>query len=83
MSLFSLSILFSLGSAFFGALTSLLARQIMSVVSTRDFLTINFSLLFITLLPFAPFGFQISWNVKTILLIALAATIDTLGNYLF
>jgi len=42
MSLFSLSILFSLGSAFFGALTSLLARQIMSVVSTRDFLTINF-----------------------------------------
>ncbi|MEJ5200806.1 MAG: DMT family transporter [Anaerolineales bacterium] len=83
MSLFSLSILFSLGSAFFGALTSFLARQIMTVVKARDFLTINFLLLFATLLPFAPFGFQISWKSRAIVFITLAAMIDALGNYLF
>lgn len=55
----------------------------MIVVRARDFLTVNFLLLFVTLLPFAPFGFQVSWKLMAIVFIVLAAMIDTLGNYLF
>lgn len=83
MAAFALSVLLGIMSAFFGALTSILAKQILKTVQTRDFLTINFLLLFITLLPFAPLGFQISFKAKAVAIIILAASIDALGNYLF
>lgn len=80
---FVLSVLLGIMSAFFGALTSILAKQILKTVRTQDFLTINFLVLFMTLLPFAPLGFQISYEAKAIATIILAASIDALGNYLF
>ena len=83
MSTLTLSLLLGLLSSFFGALTNLLARQVMRFTSTRNYITLNFVLLTLMLLPFAPFFFQVRWSWQTFGLLALVALLDGAANYLY
>ena len=83
MQTFTLSIGLGLISAVFGAAANLSARQIMRLVSPRDYLAINFGLLFLWLLPAAPFLGRVQLSAAALGALLAAALVDAAANYLY
>ncbi len=83
MQTFTLSIGLGLISAVFGALANLSARQIMRLASPRDYLAVNFGLLFLWLLPAAPFLGQVQLSAAALAALLAAALVDAAANYLY
>lgn len=73
----------SLASAFSGAISALLAKYVLRFAETRRYLTVNFIILFVLLIPLAPFNFALQWTVPALLLMLLASCIDGLGNFYY
>jgi drug/metabolite transporter (DMT)-like permease len=78
-----ISVLLGLLSALFGAGTNLTAKHVMSFTRSRDFLCVNFFLIFIVLLPFSPFYFFLQVNYLVIGLVVITSLMDVLSNYLY
>lgn len=78
-----LALALSLASAVFGALSNVAAKHMMGLCATRDFLSVNFAILFVTLLPFAPIAFKIKTTPLGIGAILLASLVDAWANYFY
>ncbi|NPV77166.1 MAG: DMT family transporter [Anaerolineae bacterium] len=83
MDYFFISLSLGVSSAIFGALTNVLAKKVVGFSSTRDYISINFLLIFFLMLPFAPLFFSVQPTSLALGLIAVAACIDGLANYLY
>lgn len=70
-------------SAMTGALANLLARRINRFAPTRDFLAANFALMFILLLPAAPFFWRLELRLEAVAILITAALIDLAANYFY
>lgn len=79
MSALSLSLL----SAFSGALAALLTKRTLRFAPTRDYLSVNFAVLFVLLLPFAPWLFALNLTPGAVALLLLTALIDVPANYFY
>ncbi len=78
-----ISLSLGVGSAIFGALTNILAKKVVGFSSTRDYISINFMLIFFLMLPIAPLFFSVQPTLLALGLIVAAACIDGLANYLY
>ncbi len=79
MSALSLSLL----SAFSGALAALLTKPVLRYTSTRNYLSVNFAVLFVLLLPAAPWAFALNLTPGMGALLLLTALIDVPANYFY
>lgn len=70
-------------SAVAGAIANLLARGISRFATTREYLAANFALMFLMLLPAAPFFWQLSLRWEAIAALLAAAIIDLAANYFY
>ncbi|MBC8509736.1 MAG: DMT family transporter [Anaerolineales bacterium] len=77
------SILFGLASAFFGALSNVLAKLVMNFSNARDYSAVNFAIIFLLLIPFTPFFFNLEFSIVAVLLVLAASFVDGLANYFY
>lgn len=70
-------------SAISGAVANLLARTVTRFAPTRDVLAINFGLMFLILLPAAPFFLRLDWRLVSVGTLLAAAGIDLAANYFY
>lgn len=70
-------------SAAAGAVANLLARGISRFATTREYLAANFALMFLMLLPAAPFFWRLSLRWEAIAALLAAALIDLAANYFY
>ncbi len=73
----------SLAAAFSGSISALLAKYVLRFAETRHYLTVNFTIIFVMLIPLAPFNFALQWSVPALLTLGLASSIDGLGNFYY
>ncbi|KPA17547.1 membrane protein containing DUF6, transmembrane [Candidatus Magnetomorum sp. HK-1] len=80
----------ALGSAFFSAVSNILARTILKDIKTKNILGLNFLLMTGILALFSPWFFKINISFKyadtypvTILLVLLIGIIDLIANYFY
>lgn len=83
MSLISISIFVGLASALFGAMSNVLAKLVMGFANARDYIAVNFAIIFFLLIPFAPFYFSLESSLSAIGTVLAASMIDGLANYLY
>lgn len=83
MSSVSFSIIIGLASALFGALSNVLAKFVMNFSNARDYIAVNFSIIFLLLIPFTPFFFSLQLSFSAVLLVMLASLIDGVANYFY
>jgi len=79
----SVPILLSLISALSTAISRTLAKYVLRYTNTNNYLSINFAVLFVLLVPFAPFSFKIQVTPIAILTLLIAATLDGAANYFY
>jgi drug/metabolite transporter (DMT)-like permease len=70
-------------SALAGAIANLLARKVTRFAPARDYLAVNFGLMFLILLPAAPFFWQLELSLKAAATLTAAALIDLAANYFY
>ncbi len=70
-------------SALAGAIANLLARQVTRFAPTREYLAVNFGLMFLFLLPAAPFFWQLELRLEALAALIVAALIDLAANYFY
>jgi len=80
----------ALGSAFFSAVSNILARTILKDIKTKNILGLNFLMMTGVLALFSPWFFKINISFKyagtfsvTILLVLLISIIDLISNYFY
>lgn len=83
MQIIIISLLLGTCSAFFGAITNVLAKKVVGFAGTRDYISINFITIFLLILPLAPFLFMLDRSLLGIFLVVLAALMDGIANYLY
>lgn len=77
------ALLLSLASALAAAIANVAAKVVLKLAGTRDYLSLNFALLFVLLLPAAPFFFQLSPTLPALLALVAASVIDGAANYFY
>jgi len=70
-------------SALFGALANLIAWQAMGFTTARHFVSFTFAIMFLLLLPLAPFYFDLQWGALGLSLVLCVAIIDGVANYFY
>lgn len=70
-------------SAGSGGAAILLARRMMRIAPTRDLISFNFGLIFIMLLPAAPFFWQVEFSWRALVVFLLAVLLDAMGNIFY
>ncbi len=70
-------------SSIAGAFANLLARRVADFAQARDYLAVNFGLMFILLLPAAPFFWQLELRLEALAVLLAAALIDLAANYFY
>lgn len=70
-------------SAVFGAAANLSARRILTFTTTRNYIALNFGLMFLLLTPLVPFLFALPPSLPAVGLLLTAALIDAAANYLY
>ncbi len=78
-----LPLLLSLFSALATAFSQLLTRYVLRYAKTRDYLSVNFAVLFTLLIPLAPFFFEMEFSLRALGLLLVAAFIDWAANYFY
>ncbi len=76
-------ILLSLVSALFGALNNILAKYVMGFARPKDYISVNFAVIFALMIPFAPFFFQLTPTPRAIILVIIASIVDSAANYFY
>lgn len=79
----TLPLLLGLTSALAAAIANVAAKVVLNLATTRDYLSLNFALLFVLLLPAAPFFFQLSPTLPAITALVAASVIDGAANYFY
>ncbi len=77
------AILLSLGAAFANALSRTLTKYVLRYADTRNYLSVNFTILFALLLPFAPFFLKIQVTPLALALLLGASLFDLVANYFY
>jgi len=72
-----------LASAIFGALSNVLAKFVMGFAKARDYIAVNFAIIFLLQIPFAPFFFSIQLTFVSVLLVLAASLVDGLANLFY
>jgi drug/metabolite transporter (DMT)-like permease len=75
--------LLAVGSAFFGAIASLLARTLLTDLKSKDIVGINFLAMAMILVLFSPVFYEFEASMIAMILIAVMSLIDTLANYFY
>ena len=70
-------------SAGAGGIAALLARRMMRLAPTRDMISVNFGLIFLMLLPVAPFFWYFKFSWLAVVLFLLATLIDVAANIFY
>lgn len=70
-------------SSIAGALANLLARRVARFAPARDYLAVNFGLMFGLLLPAAPFFWRLELRLDALAVLLAAALIDLAANYYY
>ncbi len=70
-------------SAGAGGIAALLARRMMRLAPTRDMISVNFGMIFLMLLPAAPFFWYFKFSWLAAVLFLLAALIDVAANIFY
>ncbi|MHB0988944.1 MAG: EamA family transporter [Bellilinea sp.] len=70
-------------SAGAGGIAALLARRMMRLAPTRDMISVNFGMIFLMLLPAAPFFWHFEFSWLAVVLFLLAALIDVAANIFY
>jgi drug/metabolite transporter (DMT)-like permease len=83
LTVLSISIIAGLASALFGAMSNLLAKVVMGFSNSRNYIAVNFAIIFLLLIPFAPFFFFLQFSPRALMLVLLAASLDGLANYFY
>jgi drug/metabolite transporter (DMT)-like permease len=83
MTQIGISIVLGIMSAIFGSFANVSARYIMGFTTTKNYISFNFALMFVLLLPFAPIFFSIKITIFSLALIIGASLIDGLANFLY
>ncbi len=78
-----ISFVAGISSAFMGAFANIMAMRVMKFSRPRDYLAVNFGLIFLMLLPFAPWFFYFQPKGSSILVLLLAIGLDLIGNYCY
>lgn len=81
--LIDFSLGFGLGAALLGAASNLLAHRLLLKIEPKNYISLNFLILAIILLPLLPFYFQFEITPQSIKLFFLAGLMDALANYFF
>ncbi len=79
----SLPILLSLLSALSTAVARTLTRHVLRYAKARDYLSVNFVVLALLLLPFAPFALHIRLGGEALAALLLASLVDGAANYFY
>jgi drug/metabolite transporter (DMT)-like permease len=61
----------------------LLAKTVMGFSSARNYISLNFALIALFLLPFTPFLFHLDLSLTSLALILAAALVDAAGNWFY
>lgn len=77
------ALLLGLTSALAAAIANIAAKVVLKFAGARDYLSLNFALLFVLLLPAAPFFFQLSPTLPAITALVAASVIDGAANYFY
>ena len=70
-------------SAGSGGVAALLARRMMRIAPTRDLISVNFGLIFVMLLPAAPFFWHIEFSWRALVVFMLAVLLDAMANIFY
>ena len=70
-------------SAGSGGVAALLARRMMRIGPTRDLISVNFGLIFVMLLPAAPFFWHIEFSWRALVVFLLAVLLDAMANIFY
>lgn len=70
-------------SAGSGGVAALLARRMMRIGPTRDLISINFGLIFLMLLPAAPFFWHFAFSWQALVIFSLAVLLDAMANIFY
>ena len=70
-------------SAGSGGVAALLARRMMRIAPTRDLISVNFGLIFVMLLPAAPFFWHIEFSWRALVVFLLAVLLDAMANIFY
>lgn len=70
-------------SAGSGGVAALLARRMMRIGPTRDLISFNFGLIFVMLLPAAPFFWQFTFSWQALVIFLLAVLLDAMANIFY
>jgi drug/metabolite transporter (DMT)-like permease len=79
----SISIIAGLASALFGAISNILAKVVMGFSHSRNYIAVNFAIIFLLLIPFAPFFFSLQFSLRALMLVFWAVFLDGLANYFY
>ncbi|MBN1486074.1 MAG: DMT family transporter [Anaerolineae bacterium] len=79
----SLPLVLSLISALATAIGRTLAKYVLRYTDTKNYLSVNFAVLFSLLIPLAPFFFEIQLKFAAIAALVFASTIDFAANYFY
>ena len=83
MDFISISFLAGLASAFFGAISNVLAKYVMGFATAREYVALNFAVIFLILIPFAPFFFSLQLSILSVSIVLIASFVDGLANYFY
>jgi len=67
----------------FGSISNTAAKFVMRFTNTKDYIAVNFAIIFILLTPFSFWFFSIELSLVGIILVVLASIIDGVANYLY
>jgi drug/metabolite transporter (DMT)-like permease len=70
-------------SAGSGGAANLLARRMMRIAPARDLISVNFGLIFVMLLPAAPFFWHIEFSWRALVVFMLAVLLDAMANIFY
>lgn len=83
MSTIVFSVFLGLISSLFGSVSNTAAKFVMRFTNTKDYIVVNFAIIFILLTPFSFWFFDLEQSVVGISLVVLASIIDGIANYLY
>lgn len=78
-----MQILIGIGSALCIAIVNVFLKKLFEKVSSREVAPLSFLLAFLTMLVFSPLYFHFNYSLKTLIILLIVFTIDTIANYLY
>jgi drug/metabolite transporter (DMT)-like permease len=76
-------LLLSLSAALSTAISRTLTKYVLRYADTKNYLSVNFAVLFALLVPFAPFAFELQLMPSALVALFIASTFDFIANYYY